>query len=313
MKRWQFVRTWHVTDADREFELNYNGYGFGYETVSIDGVECARRTGWGVMSQQYVFTHYDHRFVISVALPWWGEGLALVSRLKFVRVEIDGHIVYQEGKPPMRPLPETRSVLEKVQAPLHVRSIMRRGEPRKVSQYVALVGAIVAGIVLITCAAVHCSTFFGVDLIDEFPMVWSLHVITMGMFIFAACCSRKHSEVSKDSKHNPFPHAPTWMKALTSVLFAYAFINFAAFMFRSSEGTPEHRNNGTYAIMNHGEFVREIDEHEFHLGQARVIRLFSGHWMMFNAAAMSMLCSKYRSPSADGALSKADDQPMAVS
>ena len=85
------------------------------------------------------------------------------------------------------------------------------------------------------------------------------------------------------------------MKALAAVFFAYAIINFGIFMFLMIEGGPQAMEDGTYAISNHGRFVRYITESEFHKYQGCEARGFSGHWMAFYSISMAALASRFRS------------------
>lgn len=108
-ERTTFTRTWMIANEGERFRLNYNGWGFGYETVSIDGKEYSRRCGWGQMSQRFEFTYANHKIVVSIAVPWLGEALLLCG-LSFVQVQIDGYVVYQEGVEPARLLPVTKGL-----------------------------------------------------------------------------------------------------------------------------------------------------------------------------------------------------------
>ncbi|HEY1683198.1 MAG TPA: hypothetical protein VGG19_00420 [Tepidisphaeraceae bacterium] len=91
------------------------------------------------------------------------------------------------------------------------------------------------------------------------------------------------------------------MQFLTGAAFVYAIINFAVFIFLVRAGSPTIEK-GRYIIEDHGKFVRQISEQEYHRYQNYEARGFSGHWMFFYAAAMTALASgiAYRNTSDEG-------------
>lgn len=111
LQRNKFVRVVLITCPEGLWEVTYNGRGMGFETVHVNGVDVARRSGSGRMSQRYEFRLGERCVALSVAVPWWCELLPL-GDLNFVRLEIDGKIVYEEGQPPARPLHVTTGTLE---------------------------------------------------------------------------------------------------------------------------------------------------------------------------------------------------------
>lgn len=101
-----FRRVLLITCPEGLWEVTYNGRGYGFESVDVNGVEVVRRSGWGRMSQRYEFRLGERCVALSVAVPLWCE-LLPVRDLNFVRLEVDGEIVYEEGREPDRPLPVT--------------------------------------------------------------------------------------------------------------------------------------------------------------------------------------------------------------
>ena len=83
-------------------------------------------------------------------------------------------------------------------------------------------------------------------------------------------------------------------KALVGFAFAvylYAILNFFLFM-GSMSGSPA-RQGEKYILSNHGKLIREITFEEFKLYQRKEAIGFSGHWMLFYAAAM-LLSNPFR-------------------
>jgi hypothetical protein len=70
--------------------------------VLVDGVVVVRRSG-PKMSHGYRFMLGDCLASLSLAVPWWAETFPL-SDLVFVRLEVDGEVLYQEGTAPKRQL-----------------------------------------------------------------------------------------------------------------------------------------------------------------------------------------------------------------
>jgi hypothetical protein len=100
-RRWG-GRTFLVRCDDRQFTVQYNPWGFNAESVSIDGEIVVRRSGHK-MSHGYRFRLGEHLASLSVAVPWWAETFPL-SDLIFVQLEVNGEVLYQEGRPPKKPL-----------------------------------------------------------------------------------------------------------------------------------------------------------------------------------------------------------------
>jgi hypothetical protein len=55
------------------------------------------------MSSGYRFRMGEYNASLIVAIPLWAEILPLHD-LTYVRLEVEGHVLYEEGHPPNRPL-----------------------------------------------------------------------------------------------------------------------------------------------------------------------------------------------------------------
>jgi hypothetical protein len=170
---------------------------------------------------------------------------------------------------------------------------------------------IVALACLIFSLAVHLSTFAGVDPIDRVPYFWILHVLIFVVLGAAIFSGKRAVKGVKEDEKLIWSAAPRWLRWMTGVFFAYAFLNFALFLFMD-KGTPSREGNHYY-LHNHGRRIRDISEDEFHAAQARVARFFSGHWMMFYAASLVMLAGADRYESGkfnrQSAIEEAGEEP----
>jgi hypothetical protein len=127
--------------------------------------------------------------------------------------------------------------------------------------------------------AVHIASLFHIDVAQYFSFVWVLHLGIFVVFIPFVFISRKlfGNRLSPNFLQDNFS---VQVIMLGKIILFYVVINFILFMIQS-EGASPSILNGKFALTNHGKLVREITENEYHLFQARVLRGFSGHWLMF--------------------------------
>ncbi len=136
---------------------------------------------------------------------------------------------------------------------------------------------VLAAIGLLLSIIVHISSFAGFIPLGKYS--WGLHVGAIVIWfpaVLAMMANLKGQLFKLDWKEafilNPFRHrffkgCPKWMIILTSLVFIYGILNFVIFMgFEKSTG------------------FESIDT-------AQMLRGFSGHWMIFYSAAMSILYS----------------------
>lgn len=155
--------------------------------------------------------------------------------------------------------------------------------------YIALLG-------YISVILIHGFTIFGIDLTSKFPFVWIFHlgaIIIMFPVIRELNKRPELSTLEKDSfSYNSFfgiifKSTPSWLKYLAQFGFIYAVMNFIYFL-ATNNGTPELQN-GVYSLQEHGNFIREISEQDYHLEKAKNLRGFSGHWIAFFGIATAIL------------------------
>ena len=135
-----------------------------------------------------------------------------------------------------------------------------------------------AGVGLLLSLVVHAASLAGIAVFGS--AAFALHAGVFVVWIPTVITAHRNA---RDFKHRDFWKAalrgcPSWMKWLTYGLFVYAVVNFTYFLIT------------TVSIAK-----RSI------LPEVAVLRGFSGHWMAFYAAAMSVLYSGTRVPSLDAA------------
>jgi hypothetical protein len=147
---------------------------------------------------------------------------------------------------------------------------------------------------------VHIQSLIGINVTEQFPYIWLLHVGIFVVWIPVVLDLNKNDEYREAQRNraNPlksisiiFKDVPQWLKILALVGFVYAIINFLLFMATQS-GTPDFRE-GQYILHNRGEVIKILTEQEYHHYKANEVRGFSGHWLAFYGMAMALLY-KYR-------------------
>jgi hypothetical protein len=138
----------------------------------------------------------------------------------------------------------------------------------------------------------HASTFV-IDTMTEWPGVMFIHLAIFPPFIAAlvhAVRASRHTEGKDPRNLDPkFHMAPRWLVILTVVFFIYALVNFGIFAFFLTGGGKTFERDGKHFLIRGGAIVRELNDAEYRRHQAYVVRGFSGHWMMFASASLTML------------------------
>lgn len=147
---------------------------------------------------------------------------------------------------------------------------------------------------LVASAATHVATFFGVNPLGAGPGIMVLHALIFVVWIPTVVFVVRRMSGGNDRWAFwavVTRHAPLWMKALSIVLAAYAFFSFFFVEFvLNREGVPS-TSSGQKALVSHGKVIRRLSDEEYERHQAYSIRGYSGHWMMFYAVGMTVLCS----------------------
>lgn len=146
----------------------------------------------------------------------------------------------------------------------------------------------------------HLLSLADFDIAGEAPFVWLLHIGIFVVWIPTILALRNNEELKAYqqsrmlNRANPFGvvkiifrQTPTWLTIVAVAGFFYAGINFMLFM-SSQTGVPSIKD-GQYFLHNHGQFIKNLTEQEYHHYKANEIRGFSGHWLAFYGIAAAVL------------------------
>lgn len=124
----------------------------------------------------------------------------------------------------------------------------------------------------------HLAASAGINVLALIPLVWLLH---LGIFVvFLPFVAQTRNRLgTKTSLTGLRAVMPDWALLLGAALFFYALINFLLFVF-TAEGSASIRD-GRFVLQDHGRLIRELTANEYAVCQAKVIRGFSGHWLVF--------------------------------
>ncbi len=122
--------------------------------------------------------------------------------------------------------------------------------------------------------AVHFSTFSPGGASADQPSFFALHILMFLVFIPAVLVSNRLGfDMNKDGFTG-------WAGTLITVAFVYAMLNFGLFIYDGWGHKVERRGQG-YVWRENNQEKRPATEAEYEYWQRRVVRGFSGHWMMF--------------------------------
>ena len=155
-----------------------------------------------------------------------------------------------------------------------------KGTIRKIFFYLAIIGWCLSLIV-------HIYSIAGVNIEDEYPYIWLLHI---GIFVVAlpGLISMKKNETYKEFKNSGnlfmspviffkiiFGKTPIWLMVIAAACFIYTFIN---------------------SLSGFG-FMDTNDE-------ANITRMFSGHWLALYSIAAAILYSYEKKEKSDSEYNK---------
>ena len=148
---------------------------------------------------------------------------------------------------------------------------------------------------------VNISTIVGLNIIDNFPYVWGLHVYIFVVFVPTIFIINKNPEIKelqKTGAKNPlkmwaliFKDTPKLVIFSFFLVFIYGFVNFILFLQISEGGGPDIIN-GQFVLSNRGDVIKEISKQEYIMFKNNQLRGFSGIWMTFLGLPASVFWPK---------------------
>ncbi|MCL2294985.1 MAG: hypothetical protein FWC36_09000 [Spirochaetes bacterium] len=140
---------------------------------------------------------------------------------------------------------------------------------------------------------VHGSTYFLNEYYGAYSLVFIIHILIFIPFAIMVLQRKNNfTNISIKSK-NPYlsilriliPNGNNFIYAIIGIVFLYAFINFFATLFlHVINGVPEIID-GKYVLNRKGE-ITEITQAEYFMQKFHVLRLYSGHWILFSIIPM---------------------------
>ncbi len=144
---------------------------------------------------------------------------------------------------------------------------------------------------------VHIPLFIGLNTQDSFINPFILHagifiVFIPSLFIFL---TENKEKTDKEGRVNPmktlYDESPKLLLGIVSIMYFYAIINFVIFIM-TMNGSPSN-HDGKYILNSHGTIIKELSYEEYKYYRRLEIKGFSGHWMLFYAAAL-LLSNPFR-------------------
>lgn len=151
-----------------------------------------------------------------------------------------------------------------------------------------------SALICVIAIVIHALSIMKIDVEQHFPPVMALHALIFVCFIpFVLSLNKRFGGRAKLAQLATI--MPKWALILSGLLLAYAMINFFMSM-GALGGTPDFKD-GQYILHNKGKLVRVITEVEYHHAKALIIRMFSGHWIIFSGMpALYFLFAKPAAP-----------------
>ena len=145
---------------------------------------------------------------------------------------------------------------------------------------------VLAAIGLAAAVTVHVLTFFPDKAIatGNSPLFFAMHVGIFVVFVPFVLAQRELFGTTRPGWRELLSIFPRWGQLLINFVTAYALVNFALFWF-TERGTAEIRD-AQFVLMDHGTFIRTLNEQEYNLARSHVTRGFSGHWIVFYLVPM---------------------------
>ena len=136
-----------------------------------------------------------------------------------------------------------------------------------------------SSVLLAVSLIVHVLTFAPINIQDEFPPVFLLHLGIFVLLVPLVFIDRVLKKSPSMAGIDDSDRQPAWMWICYVLLGAYVAFNFLFFLI-AGNGNPEIEG-GKYWLKNHGVVVRELNRQEYDAESSRILHGFSGHWLIF--------------------------------
>ncbi|MBN1912163.1 MAG: hypothetical protein JW818_20755 [Pirellulales bacterium] len=151
-----------------------------------------------------------------------------------------------------------------------------------------------SALVLVVSGGVHLAGLCRCDVRSAIPQIWILHVLALVAFAGGVYYINKVMRDPEQDQGRCILAAPKWIIILAGILFVYAGVNFMTVMMSMEGNVASRESDGSFALTDHGQVVRELSEDEYHLYRSCEVRAMSGHWMFFSALALVFLTGAKR-------------------
>lgn len=145
----------------------------------------------------------------------------------------------------------------------------------------------IALFVLVCSLLVHASTFVP-SLTPASNVVFVLHGLAILCFFPMVMTLSRFKKEYPDifTRLNFWKHLslfiPVPLRFLCQAAMVYAFVNFMLCVGSFEGGTPREAVPGQWELQNKGRTIRKITAAEAQAHEARMLRGFSGHWIVFS-------------------------------
>ena len=134
---------------------------------------------------------------------------------------------------------------------------------------------------LIIGAAVHFSTFIGIDPLALCPPLIALHIVVIAVWIPTLMPLRELDY------QRLFVGAPGWMVGLALLSFTYTIFSFSELTAFLESGVATELDGGR-VLMRRGEVVGSLTDEQWADQQRLETRFYTAHWLMLCAGAMAV-------------------------
>lgn len=147
--------------------------------------------------------------------------------------------------------------------------------------------------------ALHLVTFLSFDVEPLRPLAGltfiGLFLVFAPLILLGSRAERRNAAAWTKTMR----YAPRWLNGALFVLFLYAAFNFFTMLNANSSASPTVKD-GKYVLTSHGAVVRELSASEYAQAVAYDMRLWTGHPLMFYAAACGYLLAMKRELEQEG-------------